>query len=1044
MTITKKKKYAIAGLSAVCALSLFAGVGLLSPKTVSAQTTGVNAATYFYDNLVIEDGTAWKDYELAKKFYEIFAEMKESGDFADGVVSYDLSSVLTSEQLKAYVENGDLEIPKAFGAARDAFLTDNPDLFYINFYKMTISVGKKGGKYYAYVDSGREANLYYENGFNTPEAVADAVKKYNSKVNEIVAKLTEDQEKDTLSERDAFFAREVNAYLAESIKYDYVAYDNKDDPNYIAAAYINTAYGGLVEGKAVCGGFSTSYKVIMDKLGVPCITVTGYTKNKDQNGQNAASNVYHMWNYVWLQNPAEEEAKTFASRAGEEDGAWYSVDVTWNSTAFNKSRYTLLNASKDDELHVTDGVISSSSYELKYPLLSSHFYGSNGETEGLQCSISYNRDEDNLKDDNGEPLQCNFKTVSYNGKSARRLAEEDGLYIVYKDAKYVDNDFEKEIEWMNWTSIVSFIDYYTGGIQDEDFVIQDDGKETHFYANTSVYATQFAVFDVAPDGIKHSLSGVELPFYYSDELANKITAIESSKLLVNQTYGTYTPAPYILSGNQEVIIMSDSMRDPKITDKVVCAENKAFVFEVVYDEPLHILNEKEPIGISFTSEHPNTQDYAKFFPVNSKGDYVELVEGYENSGSTKKILNTLRFKFGPSLMYEHNEENYHFAFTNVGSAKIVARKVDDEIKMVPSNKAPNPAYYTFGRSVIACPARFNYDGRLWIECCAQPTLIANSDLAEMDFKDENGNSTFSENERSQMMLVAERASDATVNTMLDEITDHEDISVEKKDILKSETYDITLQMCNKYPTIPDGSYVKIALGFPEGYGPKDEGVTFKLFHRKHLGGDNYIIEEVPCVVTQFGIVATVTSFSPYMVAVVPEAKASTDKTVLATIEGKGGKLSKEDGFIKTVKTGESCTYTIKPDDGYQVYSLTLNGKDVTDKIVDGKITLTYNDLLFNNELEIQYISNEAAQRYEDMGLEVAAPVKMIVNTDGTSETVKTGDELGINQIVPGRVTNNNNNNTMAIVLGVMGGVLGLAVVVGVAFIIVHAKKAKKN
>ena len=114
----------------------------------------------------------------------------------------------------------------------------------------------------------------------------------------------------------------------------------------------------------------------------------------------------------------------------------------------------------------------------------------------------------------------------------------------------------------------------------------------------------------------------------------------------------------------------------------------------------------------------------------------------------------------------------------------------------------------------------------------------------MNFKDEDGNSTFTENQRSQMMLVAEKASTDTVNEILDGIGEIEGSQVTKEDIHTSETYDIYLQMCGKYPTISDGSYVKIALGFPENYGPDDEGVTFKLFHRKHVKGDEYIIEEI--------------------------------------------------------------------------------------------------------------------------------------------------------------------------------------------------------
>lgn len=405
-------------------------------------------------------------------------------------------------------------------------------------------------------------------------------------------------------------------------------------------------------------------------------------------------------------------------------------------------------------------------------------------------------------------------------------------------------------------------------------------------------------------------------------------------------------------------------------------------------------------------------------------------------------------------------------FSNVGSAKKVTRIVDGNPVEEFSNKAPNPAYYNFGRVTGVCPARFNYDGRLYIECCAQPTLISNSDLSEMDFLDENNESTFSK-DRSQMMLIAERADDQTVDTMLDEISSNisSDLGIEKS---KTETYDISLQMCNKYPQIPDGSYIKMALGFPEGYGPDDVGVTFKLFHRKHVvnndGTEEYIIEEIPCVVTPFGIVATVTSFSPYMVAVV-DADKVTDKTVYASIEGKGGKLTKDDGQIRTLKETDdpatawddtTYTYTIQPDAGYQIYSVKLNGVEVKDKVVAGELTVNYADVKMNNELVIQYIADDAATRIQqkltdnviDEQVEVEKFVVAVEDQPVYSNDPlpKTDDEAN----VPGDTGNNGNNgqpdnesNATAIVITVVCSVIALAALIA-AVVVISKSKIKKN
>ncbi len=1051
---TIAKKITLAGLGAACVLSLSLSAGMLAGGKGVAKaedSAAPDAKHFFYDNLL---DTENKEYTLAKRFYEVLDKLNKEEDFKDGVVDYNISDIVTSAQLKAWIEDGNLEVPRAFAAARDAFLTDHPEIFYINFYKLTISVGKSGGNYVGYLNSGREANLFYDNGFNTSASVETAITAYNAKVNEIVDLVTKkENDNNEYVARDVYLAKEVNIYLAENIEYDYAAYDNKDDANYVAEAYINTPYGGLIEGKAVCGGFSTSYKVIMDALGIPCITVNGYSNNKNEYGFNSSASVYHMWNYVWLENPAEESAQTFAASRAASNGAWYSMDVTWNSSSYSRTKYAVMSSGFDAELHVTDGVISSSGYKLRYPELSPITYGSTDKTDGLQVSLTY--EQTGEKDDFQHDLVDTYITVSYNGKSAKKLFEEDGLYLAKRESYYApDENGIMQIKWTNWNVIEYWrrvLVEYNGGADFDEF-LKDTGTQTRYYDNSSVYGIQIAIFDVKPDRAtpddytgndptlgKDPEKDPYFFYYYSNALMNEINAVAVSDVKTNESYGTYTPAPYV---NFEAfpdfnvsLTISDAMRDNKNNSKM--NPNSAFVLKVKYDQPLHILDETQPIGISFTSIRPNAQEYAFFVPYKD-GTYVKLIDEC-----------TVEFKFCPSLMYEHNDMSYNFFFSNLGSARKVMRKQPDgTFKEETLNKAPNSVNFGFSRAFLACPARFNYDGRLWVDCCAQPELVSNSDLSEDNFKDENGNSLFSEAERSQMMLVAERADTETVDSILDGIGGIEGSNVSKSDVKSSETYDIYLQMCAKYPKIPDGSYVKIALGFPEGYGPKDEGVTFKLYHRKHIQGDEYIIEEVPCVVTQFGIVACVTSFSPYMVAVV-DADKVTDKITYASIEGKGGTLTNEDGRIISFKKGDTHTYTIKPDKGYLIYSVTLNGVNVLDRVVNGKLTLGYDDLDMNNQLVIQYISTEAASRIQqklnnnliDQAIEVG---KHVVGTDGNVEANATLPGFDVHpdnfvDVINGGGQTENKPNVALIAVAVVLGVLALVTVTGVVVVLVRRK-----
>lgn len=67
-----------------------------------------------------------------------------------------------------------------------------------------------------------------------------------------------------------------------------------------------TAYGALVQHKAICQGYAEAYKLILDKLGIECGLCGGM-----------ASNESHAWNYVKL------------------DGEYYWADLTWDDPFLN-------------------------------------------------------------------------------------------------------------------------------------------------------------------------------------------------------------------------------------------------------------------------------------------------------------------------------------------------------------------------------------------------------------------------------------------------------------------------------------------------------------------------------------------------------------------------------------------------------------------------------------------------------------------------------------------------------------------------------------
>lgn len=64
-----------------------------------------------------------------------------------------------------------------------------------------------------------------------------------------------------------------------------------------------SAYGAIVEGRAVCEGYAKAFQLLSSRVGVECCTIRGQ-----------GDGISHMWNLVNI------------------DGSWYHVDATWDDT----------------------------------------------------------------------------------------------------------------------------------------------------------------------------------------------------------------------------------------------------------------------------------------------------------------------------------------------------------------------------------------------------------------------------------------------------------------------------------------------------------------------------------------------------------------------------------------------------------------------------------------------------------------------------------------------------------------------------------------
>lgn len=89
-----------------------------------------------------------------------------------------------------------------------------------------------------------------------------------------------------------------------------------------------TAYGALVEGSAVCEGYSRAMQLVMNRLGIPCTLVSGLSLEGES----------HMWNLL------------------EIEGRGYHLDLTWDD-AEDRLHHTFFNLTTEEILlsHTIDG-----------------------------------------------------------------------------------------------------------------------------------------------------------------------------------------------------------------------------------------------------------------------------------------------------------------------------------------------------------------------------------------------------------------------------------------------------------------------------------------------------------------------------------------------------------------------------------------------------------------------------------------------------------------------------------------------------------------
>ncbi len=187
-------------------------------------------------------------------------------------------------------ENGSDVLGDDYQAAVEAFLHDNPELFYLDVNKMYLNIETTTKffktTYNVYVSPVQGSN-YLNNEFKSQAEIENAITAIERVRDSIKAKLNGTDYQNILF---------VHDYLINNIDYD---------SNYQAIGSYSI-YGALIEKKCVCEGYAKSFKYILNSAGYECELLQGTATNSS--GQTES----HAWNAVKL------------------DGVWYEVDPTWD------------------------------------------------------------------------------------------------------------------------------------------------------------------------------------------------------------------------------------------------------------------------------------------------------------------------------------------------------------------------------------------------------------------------------------------------------------------------------------------------------------------------------------------------------------------------------------------------------------------------------------------------------------------------------------------------------------------------------------------
>ncbi len=271
-----------------------------------------------------------------KKYY--YKQLNDTAKIMYDTLENNISALKTGTQSIDFDINTS-DAGNYFQSVWDAFTLDRPDVFWVDTLKLSLLTKSMTNIFsstsYQYTLEPRDGN-YYIDSFSLPTQVDEAIEAVETKIAQI--------------------ANGARGSTYDKVKYvhDYIV----DLMSYDQTEKINNAnvYGALIEKTCVCEGYAESFKLILDRLNIPCVII--YGDGIDSRGRTEA----HAWNYVKM-----------------EDGNWYGVDATWDdpiiigngsAAGVDRHQYFLKGRGDFSKNHVENGDVSGHGQIFKYPALS--------------------------------------------------------------------------------------------------------------------------------------------------------------------------------------------------------------------------------------------------------------------------------------------------------------------------------------------------------------------------------------------------------------------------------------------------------------------------------------------------------------------------------------------------------------------------------------------------------------------------------------------------------------------------------------------------